>query len=124
MNGINGIMDASGKSESFFTSVYKIVSAIPHGRVTTYGAIARYLGQGGSARMVGWALNSTLEQRQPELPCHRVVNRLGQLSGKIHFSGTVMEDMLRQEGVSFTAPDTVNLGKHFWDPAENIRSSG
>jgi methylated-DNA-protein-cysteine methyltransferase related protein len=117
-------MDAPGKSKSFFNSVYDIVSEIPPGRVTTYGAIARFLGQGGSARMVGWALNSTLEQRQPDLPCHRVVNRLGQLSGKIHFTGTVMEDMLRQEGVSFTAPDTVNLEKHFWDPAKNSGRAG
>jgi len=109
----------SNKSQgtiSFFERVYEVVAQIPHGRVTTYGAIARKLGQGGSARMVGWALNSTIVQNRRDLPCHRVVNRLGQLTGKIHFGGDVMEQMLRQEGIVFTGDDTVDLDRHFWDP--------
>lgn len=110
-------MGNAGKQRSFFNSVYAVVARIPYGKVTTYGAIAHYLGLGGSARMVGWALNSTLQNEQPGLPCHRVVNRTGQLTGKIHFSGSVMEELLRQEGISFIAPDTIDLKKHFWDPA-------
>jgi methylated-DNA-protein-cysteine methyltransferase related protein len=106
----------SSTNDSFFERVYAVVARIPYGKVTTYGAIARILGQAGSARMVGWALNSTIVQNRPDLPCHRVVNRLGQLTGKIHFGGDVMEDMLRQEGIAFSAADTVDLNKHFWDP--------
>lgn len=106
----------SPADDSFFDRVYAIVERIPHGKVTTYGAIARKLGQAGSARMVGWALNSTIVQNRPDLPCHRVVNRLGQLTGKVHFGRDVMEDMLRQEGITFSAPDTVDLNQHYWDP--------
>jgi methylated-DNA-protein-cysteine methyltransferase related protein len=106
----------SQTNDSFFERVYAVVERIPYGKVTTYGAIARELGQAGSARMVGWALNSTIVQNRPDLPCHRVVNRLGQLTGKIHFGAGVMEDMLRQEGVSFSATDTVDLKEHFWEP--------
>lgn len=104
----------------FFKRVYEVVAAIPYGRVTTYGAIAEYLGVRSGARAVGWALNKTLSHNTGEdLPCHRVVNRLGQLSGRIHFSGTVMEERLRQEGVAFISPDTVDIDRHFWHPDDS-----
>ena len=102
----------------FYERVYAVVARIPHGRVTTYGAIARFLGIGGSARMVGYALNLTLKSDGPELPCHRVVNRLGQLSGKAYFGPGVMEALLRQENITFLDEDTIDLDRHFWDPAE------
>lgn len=105
----------------FFDRVYEVVALIPTGKVTTYGAIAGYLGVGGSARTVGWALNSTIITNQPHLPCHRVVNRLGQLTGKIHFGDGVMEFLLRSEGIRFIAVDTVDLESHFWDPREILK---
>lgn len=112
---------SSADMPDFYTRVYAVVAEIPSGRVTSYGAIARYLGTGRSARMVGYALNKSLELESPEggpsLPCHRVVNRLGQLSGKAYFGPGVMESLLRQEGIRFTAPDTVDITRHFWDPA-------
>ncbi|MFW6348274.1 MAG: MGMT family protein [Cyclonatronaceae bacterium] len=108
----------------FYERVYAVVAEIPPGRVTSYGAIARYLGTGRSARMVGYALNKSLDQQTsgngPALPCHRVVNRLGQLSGKAYFGPGVMESLLRQEGVAFKEADTVDIGRHFWDPAEAL----
>ena len=101
----------------FFQRVYEVVAVILYGRVTTYGAIAEHLGVRSGARAVGWALNKTLSHNPGEdLPCHRVVNRLGQLSGKVHFNGSVMEEMLRQEGVTFLSPDTIDMEKHFWHP--------
>jgi methylated-DNA-protein-cysteine methyltransferase-like protein len=105
----------------FNEKVYEVVAHIPIGRVTTYGAIARYLGIGGSSRMVGYALNQTLRRDGPDLPCHRVVNRLGQLTGKAAFSDGVMESLLRQEGITFIAEDTVSLDQHFWDPAAHMQ---
>ncbi|MCH8569637.1 MAG: methylated-DNA--[protein]-cysteine S-methyltransferase [Balneolales bacterium] len=100
----------------FFERVYEVVAKIPYGRVTSYGAIARYTGTGKSARMVGYALNQSIKSSDSELPCHRVVNRLGQLTGKAYFGEGVMESMLRQENISFTDIDTVDIRKHFWDP--------
>lgn len=102
----------------FYELVYEVVARIPHGRVTTYGAIARHLGIGRSARMVGYALSQTLKSEGPDLPCHRVVNRLGQLSGKTYFGPGVMESLLRQEGIVFLDDDTIDLDRHYWDPAE------
>lgn len=101
----------------YFQRVYEVVEKIPYGKVTTYGAIAEYLGIRSGARMVGWALNKTLEAGpDTDLPCHRVVNRLGQLSGKAYFGGNVMEERLRQEGITFKTKDTVDIEKHFWKP--------
>lgn len=108
------------KNTDFFERVYEVVAKIPLGKVTTYGAIANFLGVGGSARTVGWALNSSIMTQQPTLPCHRVVNRLGQLTGKIHFGPGVMEHLLRAEGIQFTADDTVDLNAHFWNPADHL----
>ncbi len=108
----------SGPDEpvDFFERVYEVVAHIPAGKVTTYGAIARHLGTGGSARLVGWALNKTLSGRETMLPCHRVVNRNGELSGKAWFGGDTMEDLLRAEGVTFDGHGRVDMASHFWEP--------
>lgn len=100
----------------FVDKVHAVVARIPHGSVTTYGAIARALGEARAARMVGWAVNSP----PPELnlPCHRVVNRIGFLSGGWHFGHPdVMRDALQDEGVTFVAEYQVDLKRHFWDPS-------
>ena len=100
--------------EDFFDKVYKVVAKIPYGKVTTYGAIAEVCGIKSSARTVGWAINGTKESG---LPCHWVVNRLGELTGKLHFGEpTLMEDLLRSEGVEFTATGRVVIEKYFWKP--------
>ena len=84
--------------ENFFERVYAVVKKIPEGKVTSYGAIARYLGAAGSARMVGWAMNNA--SKLEDIPAHRVVNRNGLLTGKHHFPGTfVMQQLLEEEGV-------------------------
>lgn len=100
--------------QDFFDKVYKVVAKIPYGKVTTYGAIAEVCGIKSSARTVGWAINGTKESG---LPCHRVVNRLGELTGKLHFGEpTLMEDLLRSEGVEFTKTSRVVMEKYFWKP--------
>jgi methylated-DNA-protein-cysteine methyltransferase related protein len=102
------------KKEDFFDRVYKIVAKIPYGKVTTYGDIAEACGIRSAARTVGWALNGAKESG---LPCHRVVNRFGALTGKLHFGDTdIMEDLLRSEGVKFTKDGFVDLEKHLWKP--------
>lgn len=105
----------SGKhKEDFFDRVYSLVAKIPKGKVTTYGAIAEACGIRSSARTVGWALNGA---KDSNLPCHRVVNRFGALTGKIHFGDpNLMEDLLRSEGVEFDAGGCVNMKKHLWLP--------
>jgi len=110
------------KKSDFYDKVYEVVAQIPFGKVTTYGAIAHYLGVGGSARLVGWALNMSINAQGPDLPCHRVVNRLGQLTGKIHFGSGVMETLLRQEDVRFLDDDTIDLKAHFWDPSIELNT--
>lgn len=103
--------------KDFYERVYEVVDRIPAGYVTTYGAIARYLGTGGSARLVGWALNRTLSlDGSKPLPCHRVVNRNGELTGKSWFGGDTMEQMLRSEGVTFLECGRINMNRHFWQP--------
>ncbi|RPI75910.1 MAG: MGMT family protein [Ignavibacteriales bacterium] len=102
------------KRKDFFDKVYEIVAKIPYGRVATYGDIAEACGIRSSARTVGWALNGAKESG---LPCHRVVNRFGALSGKMHFgSHYLMEELLRSEGVEFDKDDYVILDKHLWKP--------
>lgn len=104
-------------SDNFFERVYEVTRLIPKGRVSTYGAIARYLGTGRSARMVGWALNSCLGQ-QPWVPAHRVVNRNGQLTGKIHFPGlNTMRELLESEGLKIVNDTVVDFENLFWDPS-------
>ncbi len=101
--------------ESSFYKVYEVVRRIPYGRVTTYGAIAEYIGLRSGARMVGWALNADRENL--DMPYHRVINRLGELSGARFFpSPTMMRQLLEEEGITFI--DTaVDINKYYWDPA-------
>ena len=103
------------KKNDFFDKVYKIVAKIPYGKVATYGDIAEACGIRSSARTVGWALNGAKESG---LPCHRVVNRFGALSGRMHFgSYDLMEELLRSEGVEFDKDGCVRLDKHLWKPS-------
>ena len=100
----------------FFDRVYEVVAEIPSGKVTTYGHIARHLGMASSARTVGWALNGALYSG---LPCHRVVNRFGALTGRLKFQTPfAMEEALRSEGVTFLEDGTVDLDRHLWDPGD------
>ena len=104
----------SEKSKEFFEKVYKVVERIPYGKVTTYGAIAEVCGIKSSARTVGWALNGKFASN---LPCHRVVNRLGALTGKMHFGDpNLMEDLLKSEGVEFDDEGCVKMNKFLWKP--------
>ncbi len=111
----------SGKSdENFFQLVYQVARLIPKGRVTSYGAIAAYLGTKLSARMVGWAMNGS-HIAKPKVPAHRVVNRHGMLSGKMHFAQPdLMEKLLNKEGVEVVDDRIVNFEKHFWNPAAEL----
>ncbi len=105
---------------SFFENVWEVARHIPKGRVTSYGAIANYLGTKSSARMVGWAMNGA-HWVKPKVPAHRVVNRLGILSGKHHFSPPgMMEKLLKKEGVKIKNDLVVDFKKLFWDPAEEL----
>ena len=108
------------KDESFFEQVYEVVRQIPKGRVTSYGAIASVLGTKLSARMVGWAMNGA-HRIKPKVPAHRVVNRNGMLSGKVHFgTSTEMQDLLEKEGIKIKNDTIINFKEHFWDPASEI----
>ena len=109
------------KGSGFFNDVYEVVRHIPKGRVTTYGAIANYLGTKSSARMVGWAMNGAHEIKPP-VPAHRVVNRNGMLTGKMHFSSPErMEELLSNEKIMVKNDTIVNFQQHFWDPAEGLK---
>ncbi|CAD5270973.1 MULTISPECIES: MGMT family protein [unclassified Imperialibacter] len=103
---------------SFFQDVYEVARLIPKGRVTSYGAIANYLGTKGSSRMVGWAVNSA--GMPDDVPAHRVVNRVGVLSGKHHFGGSRMEDLLKTEGIEVKDDKIVGFQKVFWDPMKEL----
>ena len=106
-------------SNDFYEKVYEIVAQIPLGKVTSYGAIAGYLGVESGARMVGYAMNNCLSSPNGiKVPAHRVLNRLGQLSGRHHFEGDTMRERLEQEGVTFIEEFRVDMNKHFWDPYE------
>lgn len=107
-------------SYSFFEDVYDVVRQIPKGRVTSYGAIANYLGTKLSARMVGWAMNAS-SVAKPKVPAQRVVNRNGMLSGKHHFSTpTLMEELLKKEKIEVKDDKIVGFEKLFWDPAVEL----
>jgi methylated-DNA-protein-cysteine methyltransferase-like protein len=100
---------------NFFERVYEIARQIPVGKVTSYGAIAKALGTGRSARMVGWAMNAS--HNREDIPAHRVVNRKGLLSGKHHFAGTnLMQQLLENEGVKVVNNQIIDFEKHFWHP--------
>ena len=104
----------------FFYRVYEVVQLIPPGRVTSYGAIARYLGSPGAARMVGWAMNQCHTHRE-YVPAHRVVNRNGLLTGKHHFEGrNLMQELLENEGVVIENDRILNFRQIFWDPVEEL----
>ena len=107
------------KTRFFFDEVYQVVRQIPAGRVTSYGAIASFLGSKGSARMVGWAMNTC--HTHPDIPAHRVVNRNGLLTGKHCFgSPTAMQDLLESEGITVEKDCVTPFDKFFWDPAEEL----
>jgi methylated-DNA-protein-cysteine methyltransferase-like protein len=106
-------------SQGFFERVYEVVRQVPYGRVTSYGAIARYLGTGRSARMVGWAMNNA--HSLEDVPAHRVLNRNGVLTGKHHFPGSrLMEQLLESEGISVREDQVVDFKRHFWDPSVEL----
>lgn len=107
-------------STNFFDRVYVVARLIPYGRVTSYGAIAKYLGAARSARMVGWAMNNSHKQEE-EVPAHRVVNRKGILTGKHHFQGTnLMQQLLESEGVVIVDNQIRDFDQLFWDPAKEL----
>lgn len=109
------------KKVNFFNDVYEIVKLIPEGRVTSYGAIAKYLGAARSARLVGYAMNSA--HGLTNVPAHRVVNRVGLLTGKFHFgSPTAMQNLLEKEGVEVKEDKIVNFSMHFWDPTIELQN--
>ena len=104
---------------NFFERVYAIARQIPEGKVTTYGAIAKALGTARSARMVGWAMNAS--HGMEDVPAHRVVNRIGMLSGKHHFDGTLlMQQLLESEGIKVVNNQVVDFEKHLWTPKIEI----
>jgi methylated-DNA-protein-cysteine methyltransferase-like protein len=103
------------ENENFFERVYEVVRLIPYGRVTSYGAIAKTLGAARSARMVGWAMNAA--HGKDDVPAHRVVNRVGMLTGKHHFEGTnLMQQLLESEGIKVKNNQVVHFEKLFWQP--------
>ena len=114
------VLPSGSKDVSFFEQVYDVVRQIPKGRVTSYGAIAAFLGTKMSARMVGWAMNGSFHVK-PKVPAHRVVNRNGMLSGKAHFATpTLMEELLAKEKIKVKDDVIVDFEKKFWDPAVEI----
>lgn len=103
-----------------YSRIYSVVQQIPPGRVTTYGAIARFLGSAQGARMVGWAMNQS-HSCESYVPAHRVVNRMGRLTGKHHFPGSsVMEELLESEGIQVIEDQVQNFQHLFWDPAKEL----
>lgn len=111
------VINGAVQERDFFADVMAVVRRIPKGRVTSYGAIAKYLGAARSSRMVGYCMNNS-HRTKPKVPAHRVVNRVGMLTGKHHFAtATAMEDQLRKEGVNVKDDQVVGFEKLFWDPA-------
>jgi methylated-DNA-protein-cysteine methyltransferase-like protein len=109
------------KDNDFFSRVYQVTKLVPYGRVTSYGAIARYLGTGRSARMVGWALNVS-HIRTDFIPAHRVVNRNGLLTGKFHFgNSSTMQQLLENEGIIIEDDKILNFREKFWDPSLELK---
>ena len=114
-----GKVNSSSRRDNFFEDVFEVVKMIPPGRVSTYGAIAEYLGAKKSARMVGYALNGNCIERG--IPAHRVVNRRGELTGRHHFSADYpMEQRLKEEGVEVKAYQIVGFEEYFWDPNREL----
>ncbi|MFC5682425.1 MGMT family protein [Flavobacterium sp. MAHUQ-51] len=110
---------SNADNANFFERVYAVVRQIPYGRVTSYGAIAKYLGAARSSRMVGWAMNAS--HAMEDVPAHRVVNRKGLLTGKFHFDGTnLMQQLLENEGLQVVDNQIVDFEKYFWDPQQEL----
>ena len=104
------------KGQDFFQLIYEVVRHIPKGRVTSYGAIAKYLGAPGAARLVGYAMNGS-GKKKPKVPAHRVVNRAGLLSGKLQFDTPYqMQELLQKEKIKVEKDKIVDFKKHYWDP--------
>ena len=105
----------------FFDMIYQVVRLIPKGRVTSYGAIAKYLGAAGSSRLVGYAMNGSHKQK-PKVPAHRVVNRNGELTGKFHFANPYqMQELLEKEKIKVKNDKVIDFNKHYWDPAKELQ---
>ncbi|MEZ4855043.1 MAG: MGMT family protein [Gelidibacter sp.] len=106
------------ETRNFFDKVYEVAKQIPYGRVTSYGAIAHYLGAARSARMVGYAMNGSVGK---DVPAHRVVNRKGLLTGKHHFEGTnLMQQLLESEGIKVKDNQIQNFKTVFWEPSKEL----
>lgn len=106
----------------FFKQVYEVVKLIPPGRVTSYGAIAKYLGSPGASRMVGWAMNAC-HSHKDFVPAHRVVNRNGLLTGKHHFDNpNAMQELLEAEGLKLKGDQIIDFKEKFWDPVTEIQN--
>jgi methylated-DNA-protein-cysteine methyltransferase-like protein len=117
---IKTVKPSGKKDESFFELVYEVARQIPKGRVTSYGAIAECLGTKSSARMVGWAMNGA-GKIKPKVPAHRVVNRIGMLSGKHHFMPPGnMEKLLKKEGIKIKNDQVQDFEKVFWNPIQEL----
>ncbi len=116
----NQLLSTNTSEPNFFELVYQVTKLVPYGRVTSYGAIARYLGSAQSSRMVGWALNGCHSMNE-WIPAHRVVNRFGLLSGKHHFPGSdTMKQLLESEGVKVEEDRVVDFEKLLWDPNKEL----
>jgi methylated-DNA-protein-cysteine methyltransferase-like protein len=117
---LKSVKPSGKKDESFFELVFDVARQIPRGRVTSYGAIAAALGTKMSARMVGWAMNGAGRVR-PKVPAHRVVNKNGMLSGKMHFAyPEQMQELLEKEGTKIIDDKVVDFEKRFWDPMKEL----
>lgn len=104
--------------KNIFEDIYEVVKLIPEGRVTSYGAIAEYLGSKGGARFVGWAMNAS--HANPEIPAHRVVNRAGMLTGKVFFGGNRMQELLENEGLIIENDKIKNFKSVYWIPKDEL----
>lgn len=114
------VVDGAVQERDFFGDVMAVVRQIPKGRVSSYGAIARYLGAARSSRLVGFCMNGS-HAVKPKVPAHRVVNRLGMLTGKHHFATTTaMEELLAKEGVKVVNDQVQNFAQLYWDPAQEL----
>ena len=112
--------NASLNNKDFFEQVYQVVKLIPKGRVTSYGAIANYLSLKSAARMVGWAMNAS--HKQGDIPAHRVVNRIGLLTGRLHFeTHSTMQERLEAEGIKIKKNKVQSFNLIFWDPAIELK---
>ena len=108
------------KNSGFFNQVYEVAKQIPFGRVTSYGAIAKFLGTAQSARVVGWAMNDSHISKE-FVPAHRVVNRNGVLTGKHHFGNSnTMKQLLENEGIRVEGDQIIDFEKYFWDPSKEL----